>query len=318
MPADDPPVLRRLSISISPQGRYSPKRPGLADILNSTAPPPWTLSALAAFMSQNQCLENLEFTTDAQRYRNQYKDMVSQAAWPGADAADIVMDPDVVKQLNEQWDRMIDAYIRPNAPREVNLQGNVRDELLAHPESSTPRKPELLDVAVKKIYELMEYSILPPFLNSVEPPPGPKTYTDSSESLNKPPSEEGFTSAYSQNRSSRISRSLSRAKSPTSHSEASERHSTRAFSHATKKSSASSYTHGFVPFAELKKENTSGSGESSEAGVSSDIPMTPPVTPPMSDYGLSGSPKTSKESNAWKRMSSRWGFKRRSNSSNGG
>lgn len=316
MPADDLLRGQPLTLSISPQGHYSFKRPGLADILNSTAPPPWTLGALAAFMSQNQCLENLEFTTDAARYRNQYMDIVSQAAGRGADTAHTVIDADGVRHLNEAWDRLIDAYIRPNAPREVNLQGNVRDELLAYRESSVPRKPELLDVAVKKIHELMEYSILPTFLNSVEPltAPGAKPYNNSDESLNKSPSEDRFTSAYSQHRSTPISRSLSRAKSPASHSEAFERHSARGLSQGTKHPSTTSHAHGFVAFPTPMRsatQSTSGSGDTSVREAGSDTPLTPPITPPMSHYGLSGS-------NAWKRMSSRWGLKRKSNASNSG
>ncbi|KAK2071499.1 hypothetical protein P8C59_005918 [Phyllachora maydis] len=54
----------------SPTGHSSP--PSLADILANAAPPPWTLSAFTAYLSQNHCLETLEFTMDADRYQTAY------------------------------------------------------------------------------------------------------------------------------------------------------------------------------------------------------------------------------------------------------
>jgi len=45
------------------------RRPLLSEILTNKAPPPYTLSAYMAYLSQNQCLKNLEFIMDSSRYR---------------------------------------------------------------------------------------------------------------------------------------------------------------------------------------------------------------------------------------------------------
>src|SRR4051794_20383280 len=60
---------RPLSVAIPP-GSYRPRRPTLAEVLANAAPPPWTLSAFTGYLSQNHCLETLEFTLDANRYRS--------------------------------------------------------------------------------------------------------------------------------------------------------------------------------------------------------------------------------------------------------
>ena len=53
----------------------------------------------------------------------------------------------------------------------VNLPAVVRDRLLSLSHTSTIPDPAELDPAVKIIYELMEESVLDPFLNSVAPAP---------------------------------------------------------------------------------------------------------------------------------------------------
>lgn len=67
------------------------------------------------------------------------------------------------------WQRLVEAYIQPNGSREVNLPSDVRDPILSLKPSTMPPAPEKLDPAVAKIYELMEESVLVPFLNSVYP-----------------------------------------------------------------------------------------------------------------------------------------------------
>jgi hypothetical protein len=53
-------------------------RPTLDEVLANTAPAPYTLSAFMAYLSQNHCLETLEFTLDAKRYREAYEDLSRQ------------------------------------------------------------------------------------------------------------------------------------------------------------------------------------------------------------------------------------------------
>jgi hypothetical protein len=108
---------RPLTVSI-PKNIQSPcnRRPNLSEILANTAPPPWTLSSFMAFLSQNHCLENLEFTMDASRYRKHYAKMVNRH--PGSPISPLSDECAYVLML---WRRLIDAYIRESGPREVYL-----------------------------------------------------------------------------------------------------------------------------------------------------------------------------------------------------
>lgn len=105
-----------LTVSI-PKNIPSPqcRKPNLAEILNNTAPPPYTLTSFMAFLSQNHCLENLEFTMDASRYRKHYSKMVSRH--PGSPISPLSDECAYVLML---WRRLIDAYIRESGPREVS------------------------------------------------------------------------------------------------------------------------------------------------------------------------------------------------------
>lgn len=145
---------RPLSIAAS----HYQKMPTLQEVLSNTAPAPYTLSAFMAYLSQNHCLETLEFTMDASRYRKHYTSLGGEEDFNGNREA-----CEFVKSL---WQRLLDAYIVPNGPREVNLPCGIRDCLLSIPNYKAPPKPEMLDIAVAKVYELMEESVLIPFINS--------------------------------------------------------------------------------------------------------------------------------------------------------
>jgi len=101
-----------------------------------------------AYLSQNHCLENLEFTMDASRYRKHYQALHCS-------------DPAHVRKL---WQKLLDAYIAPNGAREVNLPCCVRDKLLAIPNRRSPPPPEALEPAVRIVRDLMQESVLVPFL----------------------------------------------------------------------------------------------------------------------------------------------------------
>ncbi|KAF2229368.1 regulator of G protein signaling superfamily, partial [Viridothelium virens] len=185
---------RPLSVAIPEQdsssasGPYCPMRPRLADILANTAPPPWTLSAFMAYLSQNHCLETLEFTMDAGRYRKHYHKMLTRP--PGG-----VIQPESheCEYLRMLWSRLLEAYIRPSGEREVNLPSDVRDDILNLPNHSIPPPPESLDLAVAKINELMEESVLYPFLNSFEEHTARLSSSSTSLSTYNNPSEENLT-----------------------------------------------------------------------------------------------------------------------------
>lgn len=69
--ADDYVPSRPLTVAIPTMGAhgpYCPRRPNLREILANTSPPPWTLAAFMAYLSNNHCLETLEFTMDSGRF----------------------------------------------------------------------------------------------------------------------------------------------------------------------------------------------------------------------------------------------------------
>ncbi|KAH8800689.1 RGS domain-containing protein, partial [Xylogone sp. PMI_703] len=157
---------RPLSLTI-PGGPYRPQRPTLREVLADKSSPPWTLSAFMQFSSQNHCLETLEFTMDASRYGRHYQAMVDRDP-----TAPLSPETPGCADVRMLWQKLLDVYIAQNSPREVNLPSQVRDELVSLPNNFTPPHPSHLDQALKIIYELMDESVLVPFLNSVAPSHG--------------------------------------------------------------------------------------------------------------------------------------------------
>lgn len=164
MSSDDAPRQRQLSVAIPTTERYSLRRPTLREILSNKSPAPWTLAALMAYLSNNHCLETLEFTMDAGRYKKHYNKMMTKAAEQHAPPS--AKDALATRTL---WERLISAYIRPNGSREVNIPSDVKDPLLKIDLTFAPPAPDLLIPAIAKVYELLEESVLVPFLESVAP-----------------------------------------------------------------------------------------------------------------------------------------------------
>ncbi|GAO14880.1 uncharacterized protein UV8b_05043 [Ustilaginoidea virens] len=135
--------------------------PTLSEILLDVSPPPWTLSAFMAYLSQNHCMETLEFTLDSQRYAAFYEQL-SETGSPSRENN---------ARVSGWWDRLMQVYIVPCAPREINLPARVRDRLLSLPCGPTPPHPAGLEEAGRIIYDLMNDSLLVPFLQSVAPTP---------------------------------------------------------------------------------------------------------------------------------------------------
>ncbi|OAA58832.1 Regulator of G protein signaling superfamily [Cordyceps fumosorosea ARSEF 2679] len=131
--------------------------PTLSEILLDVSPPPYTLAAFMAYLSQNHCMETLEFTLDSQRYANYYQELASEAQCV----------TNANTRLSTLWQKLMQAYIVPCAPREVNIPSRVRDRLLMTHYNPVPPHPSALDEAGRIIYELMNDSLLVPFIESV-------------------------------------------------------------------------------------------------------------------------------------------------------
>lgn len=302
---------RPLSVATShPQanGLYCPRRPTLQEVLSNTAAPPWTLSAFTAYLSQNHCLETLEFTMDAERYQHKYDKMAEQMV-----GIPMSSDSEECEYVMMLWQRLLDAYIVPGGPREVNLPGNVRDALLSIPYHEAPPPPDTLDDAVKIIYELMDESVLVPFLNEMSHRGAQSyhsTWTDSDENVYM----RGSPDEHSSTR--RSSSSKRRASPPASALEipsslslggSTSRHSTT--STLSIGLSRSRHHHSA---ANADQGLTDDSGSSSSPGK--DSPMTPPTTPPGMDVG-SSSPRSHRSDGTWRKMTGmtgRLGWKKKS------
>ena len=294
--------------TFSAAGPYCPRIPTLHEVLRNLAPPPWTLGAFTAYLSQNHCLETLEFVMDAERYRTRYdKFAVEMAGMP--------MTPDVEEcdEVRRLWTKLIDAYIVPDSPREVNLPSDVRDRLLSLPNHTLPPPPDELNAAVKRTYELMDESVLMPFINELSPSRDPPSFgdvwNDSDENLpmrtsfeettpsshprrkHSPPLTllEGIHMPYGSPTLNRLSQHLTLS------------HGSNKGRLLTQPSSASTTS------ADPTLTDDSGSPSSPHREL-----MTPPTTPPSSDIG--GSSPRSRSDNTWKKMMGRLGTKKKSTS----
>ncbi|KAK0830395.1 hypothetical protein LTR73_003674 [Friedmanniomyces endolithicus] len=325
---------RPLSVAIPTdvQGPYCPRRPGLGEILANTAPTPWTLTAFMAYLSNNHCLETLEFTMDAGRYRKHYAKMLSKASNGPPPSKDM----EFVMAL---WHRLVDAYIRPNGSREVNLPSDVRDPILNLELNALPPAPETLDLAVTKIYELMEESVLVPFLNSVYPQtalPATTSHSYHTASNRGPMTSGAYEDRSAFSRRSRHVRSsppphapvLSNRKSApstltTSLSRA--RFSVKLSPTTSSPATTSSTAHHDLTSATSDANLSSGSDTASGRGPGlttddsgstdsplNESPMTPRMSPPMSDV----SPK--RDSAIWKKLGRLSGMKVGKKKSHGG
>ncbi|KAI4098882.1 MAG: hypothetical protein L6R37_006245 [Teloschistes peruensis] len=297
MSAEDRNASPPTSLDEQPNGPYFPSRPTLSDVLSNTSPPPWTLSAFTAYLSQNHCLENLEFTMDAERYRDRYRTVAGQMNGKAMNVE--LKECNYIRML---WKRLMDAYIVQDGPREINIPSDVRESLLSLPNHTAPPPPDELDAAAKIIYDLMEESVLVGFLNeapvstSIESASANGNYflentRQSSSRIRRAVSsrERKPTRSRSRRRASPSSSSLEVQGSP------SDRQATTStlISTKTKRSRAQSHLSSDSGEASLTNDSTSASSPGHE-------PMTPPNTPPSSDIG--GSSPRNRGDHTWKKM----------------
>lgn len=272
--SSQPPSGASLSTTLSP--------PTLSEILSNSSPPPWTLSAFMAYLSQNHCLETLEFTMEADRYRTEYNHVYQEQKDRGSEEVEYVC---------SLWIKLMEAYIVPCAPREVNLPCPVRDRLLGHPCSPAPPHPSQLDESVRIVYELMNDSVLVPFLEAVG-----STHVDSQIE------SDGFD-----RRHSRAGARPAKETSPTRHDASRSPNFFPGVLGGRTSRSASNSTEA-VDRAGLTDDT--GSANSPPAAE----PMTPPMTPPAPEWSLTASPPgglqraLNAHNNGWKKVGAKLGL----------
>ncbi|KJZ78874.1 hypothetical protein HIM_01647 [Hirsutella minnesotensis 3608] len=254
----DSPKSRPGSGTFSPSSRTSQnatsnKPPTLNEILVDAAPPPWTLGAFMAYLSQNHCMETLEFTLDVQRYSGAYDELYAQQQ-PSRESQEHVCD---------WWQKLMQIYFIPCAPRELNIASRVRDRLLAIPTGPSPPHPSELNEAGRIIYELMNDSLLVPFLQSVAP-----LHHGSEE----------------------------RARSPR---------------HRSSNSTGRSFGQ---PSRSATGDSDGLTDDSDSNSPTGHEPMTPPTTPPTSEYTFNSSPggfhrAVAAHNKGWKKVGAKLGLK---------
>ena len=328
MSAEEPPPSRPMSFAPSEMhamGPYCPRMPTLSEILSNSAPPPWTLSAFTAYLSQNHCLENLEFVKDAERYRRRYAEAqhdLSSVLAPLDEAAPADAEP-----LPRLWARMVHSYLEPETPREINIPSDVRDALLSYETdgSAEPPPPEALDPAIKVVNDLMNESILMSFIHELSPRKPPSSIQEWDEMMD----DSTATGRRSSDRSrgtARLSRSPSGHRSPvpdTMSTSAPGQGKTSVSSIARSVTSGRSASNKRGPRSAgpLPTSTSTFSAESGDIAIFSDdalstgspipSPMTPPTTPPASDQGGTSPKGVNRGDTAWRKMMGRLGSKRK-------
>jgi len=157
--------------SVYPHSSYEPRqqepkffayqKPTLYEVITDTAPHPWTLVAFRDFLSEKFCLEILEFTLDASAYRRAYEsiDVCKRYA---------ISNDNDIQHLRQLWQRLLDTYIMPNAPFEINISSTARDRLIALYDADTPPPPEVLNCVLAMMHELMGGALFLEFLQTRE------------------------------------------------------------------------------------------------------------------------------------------------------
>lgn len=134
------------TLAVDPRYVRAPK---LCDVLMNKSSAPYTRSSFEAYLAQNYCSEVLDFTTDVFSYQKDYKDLIFTLAPPQPSHNSAM--------IWEQWESIINMYIKPNAPREINVPADTRNHLLSIiPTAGTmPPSPDYLEPAYKLMLELM-------------------------------------------------------------------------------------------------------------------------------------------------------------------
>ncbi|KAK4071557.1 hypothetical protein PCL_11285 [Purpureocillium lilacinum] len=160
--------------------------PTLDDILSNNSPPPWTLHAFAAHLTQHHCPEALQFILDAENYAISYEKQMNIST----------TSPNLTDPVPMLWQKLMQAYIRSSGRQQLNIPQQEREHLLNLTPEPPPRPCELHE-AHKCAYDLLNDS-LAAFLCAPQAPTGslerPSQHSDQRPQLQ--PSESGNTSRH--------------------------------------------------------------------------------------------------------------------------
>ena len=275
----------------------SPGRPTLDDVLNGTAPAPYTLAAYEAFLVSQHCPETLEFVTESRKYAEKYEHALKELK-----TECITTESDEGFDLMLDWNRILDVYVKPGAPREINIPAEERDDLISHECEPTLPPPEALNPCVKRMYDLMSDSIFIPFCNSLKAPSHAQTYTAISDLSSRMGMEPSRTFDDRGGMHRREASKSQPQRSGTASSGTTFEHSRSSVGHRPTQSSSLSSALGkqsadrpstLVSNSSARSEtvlsDSNSGGENTPPPGDMDSVMTPPTTPPTSDLGTTSS-----------------------------
>lgn len=151
------------AVNVSGDGmgqRYSAQYPNFNQILSGNASEPYTLESFVDYLSQNHCIEILDFLSDAKTYIEAYR-----ASAPDICATKMTSDS---RRLGKQWKSLMSTYIMRAAPDELNLPEYIRAALLDRANVMIlPPSPATLEPAIRYAHELLTESALLPFIQSI-------------------------------------------------------------------------------------------------------------------------------------------------------
>ncbi|THW37302.1 hypothetical protein D6D21_08319 [Aureobasidium pullulans] len=136
----------------------------MEDILANRVPTPWTYASFVAYLSDNYCLEILQFALAAAQYKEQY-DFVSsipgrRVSLPSQESQDLLI----------LWTSLVETYLLPDGEREVNLPSRIRDPIIGYTLEQRAADPQVLESAILATWELMEGLILSSYVSEIPSP----------------------------------------------------------------------------------------------------------------------------------------------------
>lgn len=133
--------------------------PNYVQGLSDHAADAFTLDSFIDFLSENHCIELLDFLSDGKTYIDAYRASVPDLSTRTTSDS---------RRLGRQWKVLMSTYIIPGAPDEINIPETIRSRLLDQVDVMvSPPNPTLLEPAINYAHELLTESALLPFIQSI-------------------------------------------------------------------------------------------------------------------------------------------------------
>ncbi|OQE20563.1 hypothetical protein PENSTE_c013G02765 [Penicillium steckii] len=136
------------------------RNPDFDQIIAGNTETPFALESFVEYLSENHCIELLDFLSDTKNYIDAYR-----ASAPDLCLTRMTSDS---RRLGKQWKILMSTYIMPGSPDELNVPEFIRVRLLDHVNVMiSPPNPTALDPAISYAHHLLTDSALLPFIQSI-------------------------------------------------------------------------------------------------------------------------------------------------------